>query len=211
MGVVWEARKAFYDAMAYRERKTIDDGQGPVIDPGFEVLVAVLDKKVRVHTSAAAEQDIRTAIRLAQEFGYDTLIEEATEAWRLVGELKESGLTVLISAPSATAAAPDGARARYHTLNLLAEAEVPFAIHTGAQLGTLHLVHEAMFAVRHGLSPEAALSAITLGPAKILGIDDRVGSLAPGKDADFVIWTADPFDPTARAERVLIAGREVQP
>jgi imidazolonepropionase-like amidohydrolase len=71
------------------------------------------------------------------------------------------------------------------------------------------LVREAMFAVRNGLSPVQALDAITIEPAKLLGIDQRVGSLASGKDADFVIWSTDPLDPAAVAESVHILGLSV--
>jgi imidazolonepropionase-like amidohydrolase len=215
MGVVWEARKAFYDAIAYREQKTVANGDGlPVQDAAMEVLVRALDRKLTVHTTARAEQDIRAALRLAEEFGYETLIEEATEAWRVVQELEAAGVKVLVSAPGSLALpedARDGAEVRFHTLNLLSAADVPFAIHTGASLGALDLVHEAMFAVRNGLSPERALAAITIVPAKILGIDDRTGSLAAGLDADLVVWSGDPFDPTTRAESVFIAGVRVTP
>lgn len=214
MGVVWSARKAFYDAQAYKERKTVENGDGePAMgDPAMEVLVKVLDREVEVHTTARAEQDIRTAIRLADEFGYSTLLTEAIEAWRVVDEIKESGATVLFSAPSRLrvlgSGAGDGAEYRLHTLNLLAEAEVPFAIQTGSDLGTLDLVHEAMFAVRNGLDRDTALAAVTTIPARILGIDDRVGAIAAGLDADLVVWSGDPFEPTSRVESVYVNGEE---
>jgi imidazolonepropionase-like amidohydrolase len=82
-------------------------------------------------------------------------------------------------------------------------------ITTGSNLASLDLVREAMFAVRNGLSPTQALDAITIEPAKLLGIADRTGSLAVGKDADFVVWSTDPLDPAARAESVHIDGISV--
>ena len=66
-----------------------------------------------------------------------------------------------------------------------------------------------MFAARNGLGPQQALDAITIEPAKLLGVDDRIGSLAKGKDADFVIWSNDPLDPAAVAESVHIDGKPV--
>jgi imidazolonepropionase-like amidohydrolase len=94
MGVVWEARKAFYDAMAYQEQKTVPEGdpENTGYDPGMEVLVRALRGEVTVRTTARAEQDIRTAIRLAEEFGYKTMVEEATEAWRVVDDLAAAGI-----------------------------------------------------------------------------------------------------------------------
>ncbi len=216
MGVIWAARKAFYDAIDYREQKTIADGddQSLGVDPGMEVLVRVLDRKVTVHTTAHAEQDIRTALRLAAEFGYETLLEEATDAWLVAKEIKAAGVKVLISAPSGNGdlrySTTDGADPRLSTLMVLAEAEVPFAIHTGSAMGSMHLIHEAMFAIRNGLTREQALAAVTTVPAEILGVADRVGSLAPGLDADFILWRGDPFAPTTTAEAVYINGQETE-
>ena len=80
---------------------------------------------------------------------------------------------------------------------------------TGTNAAALDLVREAMFAVRFGLSPEQAIDAVTIRPAQLLGIDNRVGSLAAGKDADFVVWSHDPLDPAAVAESVHIDGISV--
>ncbi|MHC4920307.1 MAG: amidohydrolase family protein, partial [Planctomycetota bacterium] len=103
----------------------------------------------------------------------------------------------------------DGASGRYHTLNLLAKAGVPFAIQTESRLGERHLVYEAMVAMRNGLSFDKTLAAVTLTPAQVLGLDSQIGSLDTGKDADIVIWSGKPFDPTSTVERLFINGREV--
>ena len=93
----------------------------------------------------------------------------------------------------------------------LAQAGVPFAIQTGSNLGAKALVHEALFAVRNGLDRDSALAAITATPAQILGVADRIGTLAPGRDADVVVWSGDPFDPTTAARHVFVGGEEVLP
>ncbi|GAB4156505.1 MAG: hypothetical protein Fur0037_24790 [Planctomycetota bacterium] len=103
----------------------------------------------------------------------------------------------------------DGARPRWYTLSLLASKGIPFVITTGSNPRALDLIREASFAVRFGLSRGSALDAVTILPARLLGIDARVGSLAPGKDADFVVWSTDPFDPTAVAEAVHVNGIRV--
>jgi imidazolonepropionase-like amidohydrolase len=87
---------------------------------------------------------------------------------------------------------------------------VPFVITTGSNLAALDLVREAMFAARNGLDAARALDAVTIAPAKLLGIDQRTGSLQKGKDADFVIWSTDPLDPAAAAASVHIDGIAVQ-
>lgn len=212
MGVVWEARKAFYDAKEYQQQKTVPDGapENAGFDPGMEVLVRALQGDVIVRTTARAEQDIRTALRLAEEFGYRTLVEEATEAWRVADELAAAGIPVLVAAPSRLSAA-DGADVRFDTINRLAAHDVPFAICTGADGGAQNLVHEAMFAVRHGLAPDLALRAVTLDAARLIGVEDRVGSLAAGRDADVVVWSGDPLDPTTAVVTVYVGGEVAVP
>lgn len=209
MGTIFAARKAFYDAIAYRDEKTAGPPGEGKSDPGKEVLLQAIDGKLQVRTTARAEQDIRTALRLAAEFGYRTVLEEATEAWRAVDAVAEAKVTLVFGAPSAQSGHGDGAEVRLHTLNLLANEHVPFAIATGSHVGALALIDEATFAIRNGLAPDVALAAITSVPAEVLGVADRVGSLAPGLDADIVLWTGDPFDPTTTAQAVYVNGVEV--
>lgn len=211
MGVVWEARKAFFDAKQALEQTL---GQAPPPpNPGREVLARVLQGKLTAYTTARSEQDIRTALRIAAEFGYQTVIDEAQDSHLLADELAAAKVVVLLGAPSAATvagtAAADGADPRFATVRLLAQHGVPFVITTGSNLAALDLVREAMFAARNGLDPAQALDAVTIEPARLLGIDDRTGSLAPGKDADFVIWSHDPLDPAAVAESVFIDGNSV--
>ena len=211
MGVVWEVRRSFYDAKAALEQTL---GQAPPpASPGREVLMRVLQGKLAAYTTARSEQDIRTALRVAAEFGYQTVIDDAQDAYLVLDEIVAAKVTVLLGAPSAAvvagSAGSDGADPRYATVRLLAERGVPFVITTGSNLAALDLVREAMFAVRNGLSPEKAIDAVTILPARLLGVADRTGSLAPGKDADFVVWSHDPLDPAATAESVHINGNSV--
>jgi len=211
MGVVWEARKAFYDAKEAMQMTL--GGAPPTANPGREVLTRALQGQLTVFTTARSEQDIRTALRLATEFGYKTVLDEAQDAHFVVDELAQAKVTVLLGAPSATAVAgtagSDGSDPRYATIGLLARRGVPFVITTGSNLAALDLVREAMFAVRAGLSPAQAIDAVTILPARLLGLDARIGSLAAGKDADFVLWSHDPLDPAATAVSVHIDGNSV--
>src|SRR5699024_9771469 len=93
---------------------------------------------------------------------------------------------------------------------ILARAGVTLAFTTDHPVVPIHfLVHQATLAVQEGLDREAALRAVTVSPAVILGVDDRVGALRPGLDADVVVWSGDPLDVMSRAMRVFVAGREV--
>ena len=98
---------------------------------------------------------------------------------------------------------------RYSTLKKLQDAGVPFVITTGTNQRALDLIREAMFAVRFGVDPATALAAVTSLPARLLGVDDRVGQLAAGRDADFVVWSADPFDPAAQPVEIRVDGQPV--
>ncbi|MCA8949776.1 MAG: amidohydrolase family protein [Planctomycetes bacterium] len=210
MGVVWAAREAFYAA---KEELSLGNAP-PQPDPGIEVLKRVLQGQLKAYTTARSEQDIRTALRLAGEFGYETVIDDAQDAHYLIDELAGAKVTVLLGAPSAErvagTAGGDGADPRGATAPLLAEKSVPFVITTGTNPEALDLVREAMFAARNGIAPAQALDAVTILPARLLGIDGRVGSLAVGKDADFVIWSTDPLNPAATAVAVHIDGQAVQ-
>ncbi len=212
MGVVWEVRRAFYDAQEALQQTQGAPGASPP-SPGVEVLTQVLQGKLTAVTTARSEQDLRTALRIADEFGYKTVVDEAQDAYLVVDELARRETTVLLGAPSAEdvrgSAAADGAEPRSGTVRALARRGVPFVITTGTNQAALPLVREAMWAVRNGLTPRQALDAVTVEPAKLLGIDDRTGRLAPGLDADFVVWSHDPLDPAAVAESVHIDGIEV--
>lgn len=212
MGVIWAVRRAFFDAQEAMQQ-TIGAPNAAPPSPGIEVLTQVLQGKLTAFTTARSEQDLRTALRIAQEFGYQTVIDEAQDAYMVADELAESQVTVLLGAPSADSVGGggggDGAEPRSGTVRVLAEKGVQFVITTGTNSNALPLVREAMFAHRFGLDRAQALDAITIRPARLLGIDDRIGSLAPGKDADFVIWSHDPLDPAAVAESVHIDGNTV--
>ncbi len=208
MGVVWSVREAFFKAQKYAER-TIDPDKPSPPSPGMEVLVRALQGELMVFTTARAEQDIRTAIRLAKEFGYKIVLDEAVDTHLALDEIEGADVAVLFSAPSVIDDSRDGATPKLHTLTQLDERGIDFAIQTGTSGRALPLVREATFAVRNGLSVDKALAAITTVPAKLLGVDDQVGTLEMGKQADFVVWTAHPFSPIAKAASVWIAGKRV--
>ncbi len=214
MGMAWVFRKAFYDALACRDnlREPGSGSENP--EPAVQALVAVLEGKIPLRIQAREDIDIWSAIRMCKEFGLKFVLEEGTEAYRCIPELKEYGVTVIFGPIFAT---PRGARARSGELLrpclksplLLAQADIPFALTAGDLAGEDALPRQAGYAIRFGLPFEQALDAVTRAPARILGISDRVGALAPGLDADLVVWNGKPFSPAAKPVLVLIKGEVV--
>ncbi|HEX4833806.1 MAG TPA: amidohydrolase [Trebonia sp.] len=185
-------------------------GDAPKRDLRLESLALALRREIPWRQHCHRADDIATALRIAAEFGTDLVIDHGTEAYLIADKVAAAGVPVVIG-PLLTARSKVELRNRtIASPALLAQAGIPIAITTDHPVVPIHfLVHSATFAVREGLPPEEALRAITIVPARVLGIDDRLGSLVAGKDADIVIWSGDPLDVMSRAERAFIAGQEI--
>ena len=156
--------------------------------------------------------DIATALRLADEFGYDLVIDHGTEAHLLADVLAARDIPVIIG-PLFTSRSKVELRNRsLANPGKLAAAGVTIAITTDHPVVPINfLAHQAALSVKHGLDRDTALRALTINPARIVGIDDRLGSIEPGKDADLVIWSGDPLDVLSRVERAFMDGAEIYP
>lgn len=164
-------------------------------DLKLEALGLALRREIPWRQHAHRADDIATALRLAAEFGYDLVLDHGTEAYLIADKVAAAGVPVVIG-PLLTARSKVELRNRsIASPGLLASAGVTIAITTDHPVVPIHfLVHSATFAVREGLDPAQALRAITINPARIMGVDGRLGSIEPGKDADLVIWSGDPLD-----------------
>lgn len=179
-------------------------------DPALEVLARVLTGELPWCQHTHRADDIATAIRLADEFGYRLVINHATEGYLLADLIAERNIPCIVGPMFATRSKVEVRNRSLANPGMLANAGVTVALTTDHPVVAIDfLVHQATFAVREGMRREDALASITINPARILGFDDRVGSLAKGKDGDVVIWSGDPLDVLQRAERVFISGREV--
>jgi imidazolonepropionase-like amidohydrolase len=179
-------------------------------DPSSEVLVRVLQGELPWCQHTHRADDIATAIRLADEFGYRLVINHATEAYLLADVIAERGIPCIVGPLFSTRSKVEVRNRSLATAGKLANAGVTVALTTDHPVVAIDfLVHQATFAVREGMSREDALRSITINPASILGFADRVGSLVAGKDGDVVIWSGDPLDVLQRAERVFISGHQV--
>jgi imidazolonepropionase-like amidohydrolase len=202
MGVEWVLRKSFYDTLVARK-----DEQRAT--PETKALDAVLRGDAPLFIQAWTTQDIRTACFLQQEFKLPRLIlDAAAEAWKDPQMIVRSGAAVVLPPISfAGRAGPEGAFQSWNTAALLHERGLMVALsgHDNLERGD-RLAAQPGFAMRGGLPFDAALAAVTIHPARMIGIENRVGSLESGKDADLVLWSGRPFEPSSRIVGVLLQG-----
>ena len=208
-------RDALFQAMAYQGKwdKWRKDGSDlskqPAIEPKAAALADVVTGKTVAIFNAYRADDIDTAIRLGQEFHLKYMLASVTEGYLIRDKIKQAGVPCLLGAVMQPFESLETANATYENAALLVQAGVPISIMTGYEAyvpKSRVLLFEAAVAAANGLGMEAALRAITMSPAKILGIDERVGSLSQGKDADAVVFDGDPFEYTSHVEQVLVQG-----
>ena len=188
-----------------------EDTDAPDYDAKLEALIPVLRGELPVHIHAHRADDIATAVRICREFGLKYVIVHGTEGHLLPELLAAEGAGV-ITGPSLTdRSKPDLANLTIENPAILARAGVPVAICTDHPVIPIqYLPICAALAVRGGLEPEEALAAITIHPARLAGLDKRVGSLEPGKDADIVVTTGHPLDWNGKVRYVFIGGKQVK-
>ena len=214
LGIASLLRSTLFKAKAYKE--AIDAAKGdpskmPKFDMQMEALLPVMRKEIPLKAHSHRADDICTVLRVAREFDVKVTLEHCTEGYLILDEIVKSGFPVIVG-PSM------GARSKYELKNqnlqnakILSEAGVKIAIMTDAPVDPLkYLTIEAQLLIRAGLEEETAWKAMTINPAEIVGISDRVGSLEPGKDADVVIFSANPLDKVkAVVETTIINGKVV--
>lgn len=207
-------RERLSRAQEYRykqEKAELEEGDKPDFDAGLEALALVTEGKLPAHFHAHRADDIATAVRLAREFGLDLTVVHGTEGHLIAGFLAKEGVPV-ITGPSLTdKSKPELRNLSMENTAVLARAGVQVAICTDhPETPIQYLLLCAAMAARAGMDEEEALAAITSNAACIVGVDDRVGSLTVGKDADIVLLSGHPFEFKSRVQRVWIDGREVQ-
>jgi imidazolonepropionase-like amidohydrolase len=212
LGVAAVIREAFTNARNYvakrdharSENKPFD------VDLTLETLAKVLDGELYWDQHVHRADDMVTAIRLADEFGYKLVINHGTEGHLIADVLAEHQVPVILGPLFTTRAKVELRNRSMRSAGIMARAGVKLAITTDHPVVPINfLVYQAALAVKDGLDPESALRALTVNPAAMLGLDDRIGALKPGLDADVVIWSGDPLDVMNRAMRVFVRGREV--
>ncbi len=212
LGTALVIREAFNKARHYAAARAAAATKGEpfATDLALETLARVLDGELVWDQHTHRHDDIATALRLADEFGYRLVVNHGTEAHKIADVLAERDVPVIFG-PMLTSRSKVELRDRaVANLAAIAAAGVRVAITTDHPVVPINfLVHQATLAVKEGLPRQTALEALTTNPAAFFGLDARIGALEPGRDGDVVVWSGDPLDVNARAEHVLIAGRTV--
>jgi len=206
MAVAWMLRKSFFDARQYAASHEKED-------PDMEILSAALKGEIPIRVTVRRAIDIRTALRIADEYEFPLVMVGCVEGYKVAEEIAEKRAPVVLG-PFYYHARDrgryyEGREVNWNNAGILVKAGVKVALASNAESQSDDLLTVATVAVRHGMPRDEALKAITLTPAEILGVADRVGSLEKGKDADILILSGDPLVPTSRIERVLVNGKTV--
>lgn len=213
MGTAALLRESLVKAQNYLEalkRGEQDPSELPERDLKMEALVMVLKKEIPMRAHAHRADDIMTAVRIAREFGINLVIEHCTEGHKIAEELVEAGVPAVVGPSLSNRAKIELKDITFKTPGVLAKAGVQVALMTDHPvIPVQYLPICAGLAVREGMSQEDALKALTINPAKILGVDHRLGSLEPGKDADVVIWSGNPLEVMSKPEMVIMDGKVV--
>ncbi|GHU66711.1 amidohydrolase [Clostridia bacterium] len=201
-------RQALVDAQSYQRKlsQAAEDKQ-PDRDLGKDILAAALSGQLRVKAHAHRADDIRTALRIRDEFHLNMTLEHCTEGWRILDVLKRAACPVILGPLFGDRSKEELRNMTYEAPAMLNKAGVRFAMMTDHPVIPLEYLPVTMsLAVRYGLPERAALEAITINAAWAIGLDDRFGSLEPGKEADFALYEGDPLDPRTKVKQVYVRG-----
>ncbi len=203
-------RELFIKAQEYKQKTEsadADEEKLPARDIGMETLVEVLNGERIVHNHTHRHDDILTAIRLSNEFGYRLVLHHVSEAWKVAEEIAEAEVPASIIVLDSPGGKMEAVDIKYTNGKMLEDQGVTVGYHTDASVtDTRLLLRSAAFGVRAGMSREAALRAVTIANAKMMDIADRTGTLEAGKDADFIILDGDPLSVYTHVEQTWVEG-----
>ncbi|TWT32709.1 amidohydrolase family protein [Blastopirellula retiformator] len=218
MKVAAMQRSEFLKAQQYRDKwskykEKLAAGETPdppTVDLAMEPLVEVLDGRRTVHFHTHRADDILTTLRLKEEFGFELVIQHGTEAFKVIDQIAKSGAIVSHTIVDSPGGKPETVEWYDETAAMLNEAGVKVVINTDDPVtDSRFLLRTAATAVRGGLPEETALRALTLHAAQAMRLDEKIGSLEQGKDADFVVLSGEPFSIYARVLQTYINGKSV--
>ena len=206
-------RAAYVRAREYRakvERADGDPAELPPRDLGLEALAEVLDGRRVVHHHTHRHDDVLTVLRLKEEFGFRVVLHHVSEAWKVAEEIAAAGVPssiIVIDSPGGKLEARD---VRFENGAALERAGAAVAFHTDDWITDSRLfLRSAALAVRAGMTRRAALAALTIAPARMLDLGERIGSLEVGKDADFLLLDGDPLSTYTKVLETWVDGVRV--
>lgn len=213
MAIAGLLRRALNDAKNYIRKKEekINNNEFMEIDLNMEPLIEVLEKEAPLRIHAHRADDIITALRIAEEYNINIIIEHCTEGHLVAKEIAEADVPVMVGPSFGGRSKVELKNKSFKTAGILAEAGVKVAIVSDHSVTpTQFLPLYAALSIKAGMDREEALKAITINPAKIMGIDDKVGSIKKGKDADLVVFDGDPLRVMTTINSVFINGIEIK-
>jgi len=201
-------RRTIEEAKRYAEKKASGDTG---YDSKMEALLPLLNGEIGLHVHAHRSDDILTALRLAKEYGFKISIIHATDGKPIAAELAEAGIIPILGPFVGPSGKPETNGGSPATPGVMEKAGIDAAITTDHDVFPLWLLpHFAAIAVREGMSEEGALRGITINAAKACGVDDRIGSIKIGKDADIAVFTGHPFHYMSKVKALYIDGVRVE-
>ena len=209
---LYKAKRYMEDMAEYEATKGTDDEVSkPDYDIKCEAVIPLLKKEIKAHFHCHRADDIFTAIRLSKEFDLDYVLIHATDGSVIAKELGEEKASCVVGPLFCDRCKPELRNQTIETAAKLTKQGVEVAICTDHPENPIqYLPVTAGLAVRGGMSEADAIKAITINPARICGIDNRVGSIEVGKDADFVLFKGSPFDITTPPEAVFMDGKRIE-
>ena len=197
-------------AQAYQKKKRDekDTAKQAATDLKMDVLAKLLNREIKALVTANTVNDIMNAIRLQKEFGFLMVLDGAAEAYRVIPEIKAANIPIILH-PTQARLSKDMINMTRESAAILTAAGIPVSIESGYEAyvpKTRLILGEAALAAAFGLSFDEALKTITVNPARLLGIDKRVGTIEVGKDADLVLYNGDPFEYLTKVCTVIIDG-----
>ncbi len=210
MAIAGMLREMIQKAKCYQAKKNAADGdigKMPDFNAKCEALLPVLNREMPLKAHAHRADDILTSIRIAKEFNLKLTLDHCTEGHIIASDLAKEGFPAIVGPTFGNKSKIELTNKTFITAAVLQQAGVKVAIMTdGPVIPLRNLSMCAALAHKAGMDEMEALKAITINAAEILGIDDRMGTIEVGKDADLVIWDRHPFDLMATAEKVFVNG-----
>lgn len=208
MAIAAMLREELSKAKEYEKQKQKDPEMSP--DFRYECWLPVLRREIPLKAHAHRTDDILTAVRIAKEFGLRMTLDHCSEGHLILEELKEAGFPAIVGPDMASRNKIEVKNMAFKTAGLMSGQGILTAVTTDHPVSMIQFLPIcAGLAVKEGMLPEEGLRAITINAAKICGVDDRVGSLAVGKDADVVIFDGNPMEVFTRTLCTIIEGKIV--
>ncbi len=209
--VAFMLRECLQDAIDYKAEKAeaLKKEEHFKVDLGMEAMVRVIDGEIPIKAHCHRSDDICTVIRICKEFGVRATLDHCTDGHLIAEHVAKSGFPAIVGPTFGSKSKYELKNKSFDTVAVLVNAGVKVAVTTDHNVIPQESLNwlAAMY-MRNGLSEADALRCITCNPADILGISDRKGRLAPGLDADLVIWDQHPLDLQAKPKRVYVRAKE---